>query len=328
MGGQKVSRDLLNEEIERIRKKCQQYQEKVRLFFFFKKKIEKNKDFVVGIEPKITKVEGDKKEPDIFVQNFKENLFTAIEHKGTRSKDTFVLKKELEDILGYLGDYTLPNQDKQVFVEVVGLVHESSSKIFVKLIASITPKEGSLALYKYSLNEHVSSKKIYGKISDGRLMQLLEANNEPLPDDVFKYQLVRSRPPLPYLVVRVYQIILALQDPLSPKSPINYDIILEAFNSLYPPWIAGLAKGSEDRAQLTKGELNKALVFLEDLKILKWDKGRNQIFLNPKKYIRAPDFLGFFIRKSAELELKRRGRLAQRKKGTRYKKTTSLEKFL
>ena len=246
----------------------------------------------VYVERKIDKKEGGFKKPDLLIRS--EN-YVIVDHKYTESQVERTLTSKIKEMEEY--DTTFIFSGEEFRPEIVMLTPKEAAKRFSTISNAPTT-------WGYVLNKEIKITQDVGKVRDKNLLSLFRPTFIcPIDSAVLKYRFITSYATLPYTAWNVYNVLWTLKPPklfFVPEFEVDYKILLDQFNTLFPPWI------SKEIRQLTEHRLQGALIFLAKIGWIKWVKEAGKIIIDVGKGKHMGNLLPRLIKFYAEIELKRK----------------------
>lgn len=307
------------EDLKRATKqKIDSYIFSLKLYVSAKAFLERSLSTRVFVEKDIDKTIGGKKRPDLFFATTQGHVL--IDHKYIMSSDGVTLNAHLDDMRSYQGDYLI--NDQQVKPEVIMLCPlESAREYSEQGISCPVPILG------YLLEREITVEQVVGQIQDTSLRSMFNPRMVfPVSNSAYKYKFIREEPPLPYTAQSVFASLWPLRmDFESPEFKVDYQVVLEQFNTLFPRWLA------PDILQMTPGRLNDALHFLNGIGWIRWEGGGDSISVLVSKGGRIPDLLDYLIDEYIGKELTEKKRVSKGRAPRRIKPeiapSETLEKY-
>jgi len=282
--------DLLSVKAE-IQRNVKAYVFSIKLLGSLKEYLGKKLGLKVYVEGKLDKKEGGFKKPDLLIHS--EN-YVIVDHKYTESQDERTLTSKIKEMEEYDTIFIL--FEEEIRPEIVMLTPKEAAEIFSTMSNAPTT-------WGYVLNKEIKITQDVGKVRDKNLLSLFRPMFVcPIESAVLKYRFITSYAPLPYTAWNVYNVLWTLKPAnlfFVPEFEIDYKILLDQFNKLFPPWI------SKEVRQLTESRLQKSLIFLAKIGWVKWVKEAGKIIIDVSKGKNIPDLLPRLIQFYAEIELKR-----------------------
>jgi len=273
-----------------IRDKIDSYVFSLKIYVSFKEFLERNAPTRVYIEKDLQKTAGGEKRPDLYVRTATGHV--VIDHKYITSSDAVTLKAHLRDVSEYQCDYSIDGQN--VRPEVSLLCQLNVAQEF--RAQALNP---TVSILGYTLERNITIEQVVGQIQDPSLKaHFAPTITFPVSDSAIKYKFIREEPPVPYTAQTIYASLWPLRDEFeSPEFKVSYHVVLEQFNTLFPRWLA------PDIQQMTSGRLNSALRFLSKIGWIRWEQGKDEIFVIVAKGSRIPDLLEYLLEAYAEEQL-------------------------
>jgi hypothetical protein len=237
------------------------------------------------VERRIDKPEGGYKTPDLLVHS---HNFVIVDHKYTESRNQMTLTGKIEEMTGY----------DTAFI----WIRSGSEIVFEPEIAMLTPQVvavefkkilGCPIIWGYQLNDEITIEQTIGSVKDEEISSVFDPIlHVSKSRDVAKYRFIISHAPLPYTACQIYTLLWTLLPTtqyFKPEFEVDYDVLLEQFNHLFPPWISAEVK------QMNVTRLEEAVGFLESVAWIKWFSTEKKIIVYKGKGRLSPDMLEYFI---------------------------------
>jgi len=240
------------------------------------------------IEKKIMKKEGGHKIPDLLIRS---QNYLVVDHKYTESTNEKTLTDKVTEIREY--DTTFVHDLTEFKPEIVMLTPKNATELLKKIL-------GCPITWGYTLNEEIVIDQSIESVKDSKILSLFKPVFFcPKSKEVSKYKFIISHSPLPYTSCIVYTILWTLNPPtdyFTSEFDVNYDIILDTFNHLFPPWLSPEVK------QLNDTRLKEALALLQSIGWIKWLETEKMVIFFKKKGRLAADTLEYLIDRCADIE--------------------------
>ena len=292
---------LSDEDIER---KIEEYREEIIKYQFTitslitLKEFFTNFGFKVHIEPEIN-INGKKKTPDLIV--FIDDRMIAFDHKYIRrNKKCEYVSKMITELTEYIGTASYTVRENNVIANILDVVLLIPSHSWKNILhCTIELRYISRIVYKVGMGELLFENI---KLNQASLTMLSHSaidkrKSVPIPSSVYLYYFLREDPPLPYLLVRMYELALSLTslDPFKEESTILLRDLKEALSKRLPRWIT---TGGYTADQLTDGRFYKFIDYLRKLNI---GEVKGGLLYIKKPRDKRPDV--YILTKLAQLEL-------------------------
>lgn len=299
----------------KIRDDIEAYVISLRILGTLKRHLEK-KHLHAYVEIDINRVNGTPKRPDLLVN--KNNHFLIMDNKYVRSDNPKTLESALDEVNEYDDNFELKGVNFRP--QVAMLCPLDAAQLCEQLTHVTNPVIG------YVVEKEIALTKVTGSIIINEIEELCDPSSPILvEEEVKKYKFIRQEAPLPYTAHVVFSILNGFfTDYFQTEFNVSYDIVLEQFNTLFPPWI------KNDVIQLTPGRLNASLDFLKKIDWIDWIKEQNSIVVKTNKGGKILDIIKYFIERYASFkikELKRNEKKKMRQKIINEKMGTRLENF-
>ena len=290
--------------VEDIITECNQYFDTVIVFSFLQKKFfDQNINHFIERTVKISS--GTKQViPDFII--FKNNtLSDIIEHKASISKD-----KELaiKDINYCYKKYHKIQYNNKEFEPNVVLLYPDKSQYMINQIQEDIPDK--LGLCQFNLKDISINFSRDCTFSNQILNRIFDLGPYICSIKEFsKQKFIKSEPPIVYTAFQITQILPSFCDvrtAFEVSFIVKREDLLRSMKYYYPPWI------SENLNQINSNRINNALIFLDDIKHIDWNKGNDEITVYRKKGSRSGDILRYFADKWCKIQEK--GKHSRKKK--------------
>lgn len=292
--------------------------------YFFKALSEELSDrrLRTKIEKKIPTPELPDQRPDfIILDENRDDVTTIIEHKSSIAQERRYVIRDISEIHKKYKRVIYNN-----IIQIPDVVYAypiTCRKVIDEIRDEI---DFDICLWEFNLNlekGQLNFSEILNSVSDNRLRDL-SRNGSIIDFDISsfsRYRFIRHDPHPTYTSFYLWNVVFKIFVDIEhyDKDTIHasYNDIIRESKTFFPPWIE-----DPDLDQITKKRINKALIFLHELKLIKWNKKDREIEIFHRKLTRVGEISSYFYRNWVKIE----GRKEERKK--RDTKQMSLDMFL
>ena len=212
--------------------------------------------------------------PDLIILEHDERIGAALDHKYTKTRNTQAIKHTINDVLKYRG-IALINDTQYSISDCFMIISDEYLKIIGNILFGVIKKEGyKLAIISYLPNydeleitfvlHNPNNLKFNSKIIRSFFTKRVKKVNIP-PQAHYTYKFIKQHPPLPYLLVEVYHLLLeGGVEPLSPIVTVQFDALLERIKTFYPRWVTHRS----EYEQIPRDRLLYAIQMLQKIGII------------------------------------------------------------
>jgi len=244
--------------------------------------------------------------PDLIILEYDEKVGAALDHKYTKTRNVHAIKHVINDIIKYRG-IALINNTQYNISDCFMIIPDNYFKINSNILYDLIKKERyRLAIIAYSPNysELEITFTLHNPINlkfSSRIIRSFftkRVRRVKIPSQAhYKYKFIKQPPPLPYLLVEVYHILLeGGVEPLSQAIVVQFNALLEYVKTFYPRWITHSSKYE----QIPRDRLYIAIQMLQKIGIIEIE-GNRIIAKRPRK-----SAIEYVLEKLAKWELKHR----------------------
>ncbi|MGD2250558.1 MAG: hypothetical protein PVF58_19345 [Candidatus Methanofastidiosia archaeon] len=254
------------------------------------------------VEKKIPTPELADQKPDfIILDKAEEKVTTIIEHKSSITQEK---KYVIRDISKIYKKYSKVIYNDLIQIPDIVYAYPITCREVINEIKDDI--NFNICLWEFDLNLE-RGKLIFSEtlnsISDDRVRDL--SRNESFIDfdisSFSRYRFIRHDPHPTYTSYYLWNVVFRIFESIEHYDKetihVNYNDIVRESKTFFPPWVE-----DPDLDQITKSRINKALVFLHKLKVIKWNKQDREIEIFHKKLTRVGEISSYFCRNWVRIE--------------------------